>query len=106
MQKVTTTRTVQLDILCDFSVAETSQKEHVPSESTSSSNTIKNKTLEAEKHMGIDDGFGGIFSLFGYHRSDSEAPQFETAIQDNQASATSAEIPSTSDGSEALLVLN
>nr|GEX30817.1 protein TPX2 [Tanacetum cinerariifolium] len=51
MHKVKTTRTVQLDSLCDFSVAETSQKEAVTSESTSSSNTIKNVTLEPEKQI-------------------------------------------------------
>ncbi|PWA78098.1 hypothetical protein CTI12_AA216930 [Artemisia annua] len=51
MYKVKATRTVQLDSLCDFGVAETSQKEAVPSESTSSSNTIKNVTLEPEKQI-------------------------------------------------------
>ncbi|GKA02528.1 hypothetical protein Tco_0675193 [Tanacetum coccineum] len=39
----------QLDSLWDLCVTETSQKEVVPSVSTSSSNTIKNVTLEPEK---------------------------------------------------------
>ncbi|GJY99245.1 hypothetical protein Tco_0516675 [Tanacetum coccineum] len=41
MQKVKTTRTVQLDSLWDFNVAETNQREVVPSESTSSSSMLK-----------------------------------------------------------------
>ncbi|KAI3744942.1 hypothetical protein L1987_58040 [Smallanthus sonchifolius] len=49
MHKIKTTRTVQLDSLCDFSQTETSQKESVPSEATNSSNSMNNITVEPEK---------------------------------------------------------
>ncbi|KAI7755347.1 hypothetical protein M8C21_009790 [Ambrosia artemisiifolia] len=47
MHKIKTTRTVQLDSLCDFTQTETSQK--VPSEATNSSSSAENLTLEPEK---------------------------------------------------------
>ncbi|KAI3736113.1 hypothetical protein L6452_15646 [Arctium lappa] len=49
MHKVKTTRAVQLESLCDFTEPEISQKEPVPSESTGTSSTMKNITLEPEK---------------------------------------------------------
>ncbi|KAI3515470.1 hypothetical protein L1887_14366 [Cichorium endivia] len=49
MHKVKTTRTLQLESLCDFKEPELSQKEPVPSESTSSLSTIKKINLEPEK---------------------------------------------------------
>ncbi|XP_076937041.1 protein TPX2-like [Bidens hawaiensis] len=47
MHKIKTTRTLQLDSLCDFT--ETSQKESVPSEATSSVMNNNTTTLEPEK---------------------------------------------------------
>lgn len=49
MHKVKTTRTLQLDSLCDFTETETCHKESVPSDSTNSLDTRKNITLEPEK---------------------------------------------------------
>ncbi|KAJ0448270.1 putative TPX2 central domain-containing protein [Helianthus annuus] len=48
MHKIKTTRAFQLDTVCNF--PETSEKEPVPSESTSSSHTLKKVDLEPEKH--------------------------------------------------------
>ncbi|KAI3795295.1 hypothetical protein L1987_37946 [Smallanthus sonchifolius] len=49
MHKIKTTRTVQLDSLCDFNQTEISQKESVPSEATNSSDSMNNITVEPEK---------------------------------------------------------
>ncbi|KVI04341.1 hypothetical protein Ccrd_017348 [Cynara cardunculus var. scolymus] len=49
MHKVKTTRAVQLESLCDFTEPGISQKEPGPSESTGTSSTMKNITLEPEK---------------------------------------------------------
>lgn len=53
MHKVKTTRAVQLESLCDFKGSEISQKQPIPSESTTSLTTIKKINLEPENQESV-----------------------------------------------------